>query len=148
MSHVEANARELERLRALVAGVSDEDLSALVYERWTVADVLGHMAFWDANVIALARRLERGEGFGPSDAEPEDVRWINDAARTLIHATAPREAARLAVRLAEEADGLVAKLPAEQMWPQDPTSPINGLRASHRAEHLDDIADALGRPQR
>ncbi len=41
----------------------------------------------------LADKLERGVPFSPSDAEPEDVDWINDATRPLIHAIAPREAA-------------------------------------------------------
>jgi DNA-binding NarL/FixJ family response regulator len=39
------NARELERLRALVSKLSDQDLGSMVNEYWTVAGVLGHMAF-------------------------------------------------------------------------------------------------------
>ncbi|HXF72127.1 MAG TPA: hypothetical protein VNO79_05915, partial [Actinomycetota bacterium] len=57
------------------------------------------------------RRLERGEPFTPSDVEPEDVDWINDATRPLIHAIPPGEAARLAVAIAEETDAAVASLP-------------------------------------
>ncbi|HYZ11963.1 MAG TPA: hypothetical protein VE962_08725, partial [Actinomycetota bacterium] len=55
----------------------------------------------------------------------------------------PREAARQALRIAEETDGRVASLPPERMWPNDPNSPLNALRATHRAEHLDDIDTAL-----
>lgn len=29
-------------------------------------------------------------------------------------------------------------------WPTDPQSPLNALRASHRGEHLDDVARTLG----
>lgn len=141
--YIEQNTRELERLRA-VARLSDDHLRGPVNEHWTVAGVLGHIAFWDGRALALADKLERGVPFSPSDDEPEDVDWINDATRPLIHAIPPREAAQLALRLAEETDRRVASLDPEQMYPKDPNSPLNSLRATHRAEHLDQIEAALG----
>jgi sulfite reductase beta subunit-like hemoprotein len=143
--YVEANDRERERLRALVERLTDEQLRRSVNEHWTVAAVLGHVAFWDARVLFLAGKLERSEPFTPYDVEPHDVSWINDSARPLIHAIAPREAARLALRLAEETDRRVAGLAPERLWPTDPQSLINPLRAAHRAEHLDEIEAALAR---
>jgi hypothetical protein len=140
---VEENARELERLRALVERLTDEELGGPVDEHWTVAGVLGHIAFWDGRVLALVHKLESGRPFSTSDDEPEDVDWINDAARPLIHAIEPRAAAQLALRIAEETDRKVASLPADRMFPHDPTSPMNALRATHRAEHLDQIESAL-----
>ena len=114
-----------------------------VNDYWTVAAVFGHIAFWDARVLALADKLERGVPFSPSDAEPEDVDWINDASRPLIHAIPPRQVAQLALRIAEETDARVATLPPERLWPRDPDSPLYALRASHRGEHLDDVEAAL-----
>jgi hypothetical protein len=143
-SFVEHNTRERERLRALVARLGDDELDSPVNEQWTVAGVLGHIAFWDARALVLSEKLERGVPFSPSDAEPEDVDWINDATRPLIHAIAPREAAQLALRLAGETDRRVASLAADRMFPNDPDSPLNPLRATHRAEHLDEIEAALG----
>src|SRR5215831_9478324 len=96
-AYVEQNARVLERLRALVARLSDDDLRSPVNEHWTVAGVLGHIAFWDGRALALAGKLERGVPFSEGDTEAGDVSWINDASRALIHAIAPREAAELAV---------------------------------------------------
>jgi hypothetical protein len=142
-SYVEENARELDRMRAMVARIGDEDLRRQVNEHWTVAGVLGHIAFWDARVLALADKVERGVPFSPDDHGPEDVDWINDASRPLIHAIDPREAAALTVRLAEETDNRVASLPPDRMWPNDPDSPVSAVRATHRAEHLDDIEQAL-----
>jgi sulfite reductase beta subunit-like hemoprotein len=143
-SYVDQNDGERERLRALVARLGEEELRSSVNEDWTVAGVLGHMAFWDARALVLADKLERGVPFSPSDAEPEDVDWINDATRPLIHAIAPREAAQLALRLAEETDRRVASLAPDRMYPNDANSPLNPLRADHRAEHLDQIEAALG----
>ena len=143
-SYVEENARELERMRAIVARADEDDLRARVNEHWTVAGVLGHIAFWDARVLALAPKIERGEPFSPDDEEPEDVDWINDASRPLIHAIPPRETAELAVRIAEETDRRVAALPPDRMWPIDPGSPVSAFRSHHRGEHLDDIERTLG----
>lgn len=144
-SYVEHNERERERLRALVERLTDDQLRRPVNEYWTVAGVLGHIAFWDARALWLAGKLERGAPFTPSDVEPDDVSWVNDSTRPLIHAIAPREAARLALRMAEETDDHVAKLEPSRMWPMDQNSLLNSSRASHRAEHLDQIEAALER---
>jgi hypothetical protein len=146
-SYVEQNVRELERMRTLVESLGDDELVKPVNEYWTVAGVLGHIAFWDARVLALADKIEAGVPFSPDDNGPEDVDWINDASRPLIHAIPPREAAQLALRIAEETDRRVASLPPERMYPQDPASPLNAVRAAHRGEHLDEVEAALGPPR-
>jgi hypothetical protein len=142
-SYAADTARELERLRALISKLSDQDLGSMVNEHWTVAGVLGHMAFWDGRALFLAGKLQRDGGFTPSDAEPEDVDWINDSTRPLIHAIHPRQAAEVALRIAEETDELVAALSPELLAKIDADSPLNPVRAHHRAEHLDEIEAAL-----
>ena len=144
-SYIEENTRERERMRALVERLDEDELRLPVNPHWTVAAVFGHIAFWDGRVLALADKLERGEPFTPSDAEPEDVDWINDASRPLIHAIPPREVARLSLQIAEETDARVATLPLDRLWPQDPDSPLYAVRASHRGEHLDDVEAVLAR---
>ena len=144
-SYVEENTRERERLRALVERLNEDELRIPVNPHWTVAGVFGHIAFWDARVLALADKLERGVPFSPDDTEPEDVDWINDATRPLIHAIPPRELARLSLQIAEETDARVAELPLDRLWPQDPDSPLYAVRASHRGEHLDEVEAALAR---
>jgi len=141
-SYIAANTRERERLRALVERLDDAALSGPVNEYWTVAGVLGHIAYWDIRVLVLAEKIDRGEPWAPGDAEPEGD-WLNDSTRPLIHAIAPREAAQLALRIAEETDARVAELPLNRVWPRDPESPINAVRAEHRREHLDEIEAAL-----
>jgi uncharacterized damage-inducible protein DinB len=143
-SYIEENTRERERLRALVEGLDEDRLRAPVNEYWTVAAVLGHIAFWDARILSLADKMDRGVAFAASDTEPEDVDWINDASRALIHAIPPLELARLALRIAEETDARVATLPPDRMSPRDPGSPLYAVRATHRREHLDEVEEALG----
>jgi hypothetical protein len=141
--YVVENRRELEHMRTLAEGLSEENLRLPANEFWTVAAVFGHIAFWDARILALADKVDRGEPFTESDTEPEDVDWINDATRPLIHAVPPAELIRLSLRIAQETDDRVAALPPERMWPQDPNSPIYCVRADHRGEHLDDVEAAL-----
>jgi hypothetical protein len=142
-SYAADNARELERLRALVSKLSDQDLGSMVNEYWTVAGVLGHMAFWDGRALFLAGKLQRDGAFTPSDTEPENVDWINDSTRPLIHAIPARQAAEVALRIAEETDELVASLSPELVAKIDAYSPLNPVRAHHRGEHLDEIEAAL-----
>jgi hypothetical protein len=142
-SFVAANERELARMRALVSRLSDRQLGAMVNEYWSAAGVLGHIAFWDGRALYFAGKLQRREPFTASENEPEDVDWINDSSRPLIHAIAPRALAELAVSIAEETDELVASLPDELLAGLDETSPLNPVRADHRSEHLDEIEAAI-----
>jgi hypothetical protein len=141
-SYTEANDRERERLRALVEGLDEETLIAPVNEYWTVAGVLGHIAYWDIRVLVLAEKIDRGEPWLPSDEEP-DGDWLNDSTRPIIHAIEPRRAAQLALEIAEEVDGRVAELPLDRMAPLDPDSPIWPARGDHRGEHLDELEAAV-----
>jgi uncharacterized damage-inducible protein DinB len=141
-NYVENNDRQRERLRALVESSDDTALSAAVNEYWTVAGVLGHMAYWDSRFLTLAEKIDRNEPWVDADQEP-DGDWLNDSTRPIIHAIAPRAAAELAMRMAEQADARAATLPLNRLWPGDPESPISPARGEHRGEHLDEIEAAL-----
>ena len=146
-SYTEINLQGRERLRDLVGGLDEDSLIAPVNEYWSVAGVLAHMAWWDARVVVLAEKIDRGEPWVPSDEEPEGD-WLNDTTRLVIEGLAPhapRAAAQLALLMAERADARVGELPLDRMAPRDPASPIHALRAEHRNEHLDEIAAVLER---
>jgi DinB superfamily len=150
-SFVAANARELARMRALVERLSDRQLGAMVNEYWSVAGVLGHLAFWDGCALYFARKLQRSGPFTANEGEPEDVDWINDSSRPLIQAIAPRALSELAVSIAERTDELVASLTDELLTGLDESSPLNPLRADHRGEHrlpawAGDAAPASSKP--
>ena len=145
-AYIQKNDLERQRLRVLVTGLSDEELRAKVNEFWTVAGIFGHLAFWDARAEVLIKKLQRGESFTPSDYEPDDPTWINDSTRALIHAIPPRALAELALQQAEDTDQLAASLDDAHLaktWPADEKGPVSVNRASHRGEHLDELAKAL-----
>lgn len=142
-SHDAESDTERRRLRALVARLSDEDLARPMPGGWTVAGVLAHAAYWDARAIYWLDKW--GPDGEPTRYEPENVEAVNDAAKPLCLALRPRDAAELALRLAEEADGkvrglsdaMLAKIRAKG------SPPFNLSRAIHRTEHLDEIERAL-----
>ena len=74
---IKDNASENAHLRKLVDQLSDADLRLPMQAGWTVAAVLGHMAFWDQRAITLIAKWQK-EGVGPS-AVDTDV--VNEATR-------------------------------------------------------------------
>ncbi|MBI5566283.1 MAG: DinB family protein [Chloroflexi bacterium] len=142
-TYVTENAIQRERLKALAAKLSDDDLRREVGAGWTVAATLAHIAFWDQRVLKLLHRFER-QGVGPSP-HPADVDAINDATKALCLALPPHTAAQLAVSTAEELDRELEKL-SDEMLAQLAAAgnPIKLSRAEHREYHLDEIEQLIG----
>jgi hypothetical protein len=142
-SHDTETDAERVRLRTLVARLSDAELARPMPDGWTVAAVLAHAAYWDARAIYWIDKW--GPDGEPTTYEPEDTDAANDSAKPLCLALRPRDAADLALRLADEADGkvrglsdaMLAKIRAKG------APPFNLSRAIHRKEHLDEIEHAL-----
>jgi len=142
-SHEAANDTERARLRALVAGASDDQLRRPMPAGWTVAAVLAHVAYWDALAIYwLDQWAQTGE---PTVYEPEDTDATNEAAKPLCLALPPRLAAELSLRVAEEADAKVRALSDAMLAKIQAKGPppFNLSRANHRKEHLDEIEPVL-----
>ena len=142
-SYVTKNREQLERLRALVDKLSDQELARSMEAGWTVAAVLAHLAFWDYRVVTLLDRWN-ASGTPPPPINETHVDWINDAGKPLCLALLPRVAARTAVEAALAADQRVAALTEAQLETNAKAgSPISVLRAEHRHEHLDEIEQML-----
>ena len=144
---VSENAAQRDRLHALVARVSDEDLRRPLPAGWTIAAALAHLAFWDQRILVLVDGWERASPAAlPRPLNHGDVDWINDSAKALCLALPPRTAAQLAVTTADAVDARVAALADDRVAANAAAgSPINLLRAEHRRQHLDEIDQALHR---
>ena len=149
-TYVSENRVELERLRALVDRLSDQELSRPMEAGWTVAGVLAHLAFWDYRIVTLLDQWgPDGRGMVPRVYDEAAVDWINDASKPLCLGLPPRVAARMAIDAAVAADQRVAGLLETQLAAnKDAGGPISVLRAQHRREHLDEIERALSAPAR
>jgi len=134
------NARECERMKALVGRLGEAELRRPLSHGWTVADALVHLAFWDLRAVILMDRFEKS-GVAPS---PADADVVNDSVRALGQSIPPRAAAALAIDAAARAARRLETLPDRILEglaaAGDPFAPA---RHNHWAEHLDEIERAL-----
>ena len=139
------NDAERARLRALVTRLVDTDLARPMPAGWTIAAILAHLAFWDQRALLLLEQWEQsGLAPVPHGLNDTDVQWINDAAKPMFLALAPRAAADLAVAIAEAVDRKAAALTDDFVAKSTAAdAPVRLLRAEHRREHLDEIEAAL-----
>ncbi len=144
-TYVAENDTQRARLRTLVARLSDAELGRPLPAGWTIAGVLGHLAFWDQRILVLLERWARqGAAAVPQAPDEADVDWINDAAKPLILALPPRRVADLAVSIAEAVDREVSRLSDDFVARNAAAGhAVNLRRAEHRRQHLDEIEHAL-----
>jgi hypothetical protein len=134
------NAREQERLRRLVDRMTDKELILPMWEGWTIAAALAHLAFWDQRALVLMKKWKiSGVASSPID---DDV--ANDSILPLCLAIPPRVAARLAVTAAEAIDLEIEKAGENlisDIWQLGERFRL--YRSDHRKLHLDQIEGIL-----
>lgn len=135
----EQNHAATERMKALAARLTDEEMQTKVGEHWTVAIVFAHLAWWDRRVMYVLDMTQKdGKLF-----IPEIDIFVNDLSLPLWAAIPPREAARIGIETAEELDKRLEvydpKL-LEEIYNHSKRWVIRGL---HRNEHLGEAEDAL-----
>ncbi len=137
-AYVAENTATRERLKALVARLSDDDLRRPLEEGWTVGATLAHIAFWDQRALRLLEKWER-QGVSPSPL-PADVDAINDAMRALCLAIPPRAAAELMIETAEAIDRKIEQISPELAAAvQAGGNHVSFKRFHHRLEHLEQL---------
>jgi hypothetical protein len=82
-NYTEMNETEYKRLAALLASLSDGDLKRTLPNRWTIADVLAHLAFWDAYAVACFQEWSRN-GFKSPAAQYDAINQAVDSISRLI----------------------------------------------------------------
>jgi hypothetical protein len=138
-SFVELNRASTQRIRALAARLSDEELQHPVGEHWTVAIVFAHLAFWDRRVMYVL-------GMSASDGKvfiPETDIFVNDLSLPLWAAIPPRAAAQIASETAATLDKRLEEFPPallEEIYAHNKRWVVRSL---HRGEHLDEAETAL-----
>ena len=134
------NPRERERVRRVVDRISDKELSLPMWEGWTIAAALAHLAFWDQRALVLMKKWKiSGVVSSPID---DDV--TNDSILPLCLAIPPRVAARLAVTAAEAIDLELEKAHEDlisDIWQLGERFRL--YRSDHRKLHLDQIENLL-----
>lgn len=137
------NEAQRARLAALVAWLSDAGLARPLGGGWTVATALAHLAFWDRHAKLVLDNWERGH------VQPLEHEVYSDLLNVGLMdewaALPPREAARLALEAAAAVNERVASLDARVADEAIARGePWRVRRHQHRAEHIDQIEQALG----
>lgn len=138
------NTESRRRLETLVRGLSDQDLARSTGYGWTIAALLGHLAFWDQRVLMILQRWQ-SEGFDPS---PIDTTAVNDSLRVICHALEPRTAIQLCLSSAEAVDAALETLSSDQVSRMEEYAAATETqfrmnRSLHRNGHLNDIEALL-----
>jgi hypothetical protein len=138
-TYVEQNRASTERIRTLIARLSDEEMQTRVGEHWTVSIALAHLAWWDRRVMYVLDMTEKdGKLF-----IPEIDIFVNDLSLPLWAVIPPRDAARICIETSETLDKRL-----EEYSPQLLEEIYNYnkrwvVRALHRNEHLDEVDAGL-----
>lgn len=138
-SFVELNRASTERLRKLVARLSDADLSRRVGPDWTVGVALAHLAFWDRRVQFVMEKTEREGKLVPVEVDTT----INDLLLPTWELVPGRAAAQLAVATADATDKRLEGFPPALLEQMEAHAPRWVKRGLHRNEHMDEIETAL-----
>jgi hypothetical protein len=138
------NTDSRNRLESLVRGLSDADLARSTEYGWTVAALLGHLAFWDHRMSVILQRWQE-LGYDPS---PIDSGAVNDALKVICHALEPHTAAELALSAAAKIDSELDLLSPELVKQIEDHAEATGTqfrmnRALHRESHIRDIEALL-----
>jgi hypothetical protein len=120
--------------------ITDEELGLPMWEGWTIAAALAHLAFWDQRALVLMKKWKiSGVASSPID---DDV--TNDSILPLCSAISPRVAARLAVSAAEAIDFELKNAGDDlitDIWQLGKKFRL--YRSEHRKLHLDQIEGLL-----
>ena len=138
-TYVEQNRASTERIRALIARLSDEEMQTKVGEHWTVAIALAHLAFWDKRVMHI---LDMTESAGKL-FELEINIVVNDLSLPLWEVIPPRDAARICIETSEALDKRLEEYPPQLLEELYNHNKRWVVRALHRNEHLDEVDAGL-----
>jgi hypothetical protein len=141
-TYQEGNRESLRRLRELVARLDDEAIARRIDDDWTVGAVLAHLAFWDESCVLRWEAFIQEGAFVSLNREV--VELINNANLPTWRALSGSAVRDLVLQAAEAADARTENLSPEALAYVEETGRTFILdRASHRLEHVEQIAKVL-----
>lgn len=138
-TYIDQNRASTERIRALIARLSNEEMQTKVGEHWTVAIALAHLAWWDRRVMYVLDMTEKDRKL----FIPEIDIFVNDLSLPLWAAIPPRDAARICIETSETLDKRLEEYSQELLEEIYNYNKRWAIRALHRNEHLDEVDAAL-----
>ena len=131
----QSNRRSTERMQQIIHALSEEELSQITANNWTIAITLAHLAFWDQRVIYVIESAKKSNELKAPLFDDQ----LNDILAPVLGAIPPVDAAQMAIRTAGTLDKLLEDSPVELI---DQMMLVNSRlvnRSLHRNAHLDEI---------
>jgi hypothetical protein len=138
-TYIEQNHASTERIRTLIARLSDEEMQTKVGEHWTVSIALAHLAWWDRRVMYVLDMTEKDNKL----FIPEIDIFVNDLSLPLWAVIPPRDAARICIETSETLDKRLEEYSQELLEEIYNYNKRLVIRALHRNEHLNEVDTAL-----
>ena len=143
MSFAQDNKSENDRLRAIMARLTDHHWSLDLGGDWTVGTLLCHLAYWDRMTSV---RIKKWMGDGTLTAVPDgdNIECINNSVRFLSRGVGRVEGIRTVQEAADEIDSIALSLSPDQLNFLEANGRDRWFRRSlHRQHHLARIEKAL-----
>jgi hypothetical protein len=141
------NRSTVDRLRALGARLSDEELTRPIDPPWTAAALFAHVAFWDRFVHARWLLAAQTGIRTPPPVDDALMELINDASLRQWGAIPPQTAVQDCLAAAEEIDALIRSLEGDVVSEVvEERRERLADRSLHRGEHLNTIEGAFPFP--
>jgi hypothetical protein len=138
------NRESAERLAALGARLSDQELTAEIDPPWTAAGLFAHIAFWERFVLERwGLAAERGE-HTPMVVDGGLMDRLNDASLSQWMSIPPRMAVEECTTAASALDALIAGVDEDvrsELVAEGRERLVD--RSLHRSEHLQTIESAF-----
>jgi hypothetical protein len=138
------NRASAERLEALGARLSDDELATEIDPPWTAAGLFAHIAFWDAFVLERwGLAAERGERT-PMAVDDGFMNRINDASLRQWMSVPPRAAVEQCLEAARQVDGFIERLHEDvraELVAEGRERLVD--RSLHRGDHLGTLESAF-----
>ena len=138
------NRAAVDRLRALGARLSDEELTRVIDPPWSAAALFAHVAFWDRFVHARWLLAAKKGSRTPLPFDDALLELINDASLQQWGVIPARTAVRDCLATAEDIDALIRSLEAgvvSEVVRERRERLVD--RSLHRGEHLNTIETAF-----
>ena len=135
----QANRESTERMRKIVNGLSDEELSESIGSDWTISITLAHLALWDQRVIFVIESAKKNNKLHAPYYDDQ----LNDILTPILRAIPAREAARLAITAAEKLDHELEQCSTQLLEEMKEVNRRLIDRSMHRNLHVDEIENAV-----
>jgi hypothetical protein len=133
------NKLSTDRMRKIIAQLSEDQYSITIGADWTISITLAHLALWDCRVIFVIESAIKSNVLHAPIYDDQ----LNDILTPILRAIPGPEAARIAISSAERLDDKLEKCPKQLFERIKRVNSRLVERSIHRNTHLYEIENTI-----